>query len=441
MNSKVPLAVLAAALVVLAGCAGGANVDAGGSASVDGDGGADDPTTDGSTNAANGSGESAGSDGGAEAGGNGTVNVFVSDERNAIGDFESLDVTISKVGLHRAGGENGDAETASGSDSEADAEANAAAEADGDVDADTGADANASANATAAEESNTGGGANAATNVSVEADASVETNASTEANASAGAEGDTAADSEGGWVEREVDDVTVDLTELQGAKASRLGSFEAESGKYDRVFVYVSAVEGTLTTGETVRVKLPSGKLHVERGFALGAGGAVDFVFDIAIHEAGKSGKYVLRPVVGESGTSERVEIEDVGGSERRDGDDRRSTGNGTSAGPVVTTATATPSAGDGEGDGELDARFDGTLRAGADATVVATRGGDPVEDAAVAVDGDVVARTDADGRATVPIPAGADDPVVTVEHGGETTTATGSAVGAAAGTGDVTTD
>ncbi|MFC4359622.1 DUF4382 domain-containing protein [Halobium salinum] len=414
METKLPLAVLTAVLVVLAGCTGGVGVDAGGSASVD-----ESATTNGTTNAPDDAGDGDESDADATASGDGTVNFFVSDERNAIGDFASLNVTISKVGLHRAGSERGD-----GPEGEADAEA--------------GAETNASADATVAADANGSGvNASAAANATVKANVSADANASATAEGGAGAGAESADDEEskGGWVEHEVGNATVDLTELQGAKASRLGSFAAESGQYDRVFVYVSEVEGTLTTGETVRVKLPSGKLHVKREFAVGAGSAVDFVFDITVFEAGNSGKYVLKPVVGESGTGDQVDIEDVSADADENAPDGDANATPTT-GPVVTTATATPNDTAG-GNGALDARFEGSVRAGTDATLVVTRGGDPVEGAAVLTGGDAVARTDADGRASVPVPVGAGELTVTVEQDGETATATKTVAGVGGGSGN----
>lgn len=48
---------------------------------------------------------------------------------------------------------------------------------------------------------------------------------------------------------REVD-VTLDLTELQGANASLVDSFEVPNGTYTKVFLEVSRVNATLKNGE-----------------------------------------------------------------------------------------------------------------------------------------------------------------------------------------------
>ena len=179
-------------------------------------------------------------------------------------------------------------------------------------------------------------------------------------------------ESEGGWVERDVDNRSVDLTRLKGANATRLTTVDAPNGSYDKVFAYVGDVNATLTGGEHVRVKLPSEKLQIEKSFTVGDGESVDFVFDIAVHEAGKSGKYILKPVIGESGTD--VPMRSV------DEDDEAR-------------------------DGALDVAFVGNVTRGENATLEVTQNGTTVENATVTVDDEQVGTTDADGRLTVAVP------------------------------------
>jgi hypothetical protein len=103
-------------------------------------------------------------------------------------------------------------------------------------------------------------------------------------------------------------------------------------------------------------VKLPSGKLQVTTPFTIGPDTSVDFVFDITVKKAGNSRKYVLRPVVSESGTDVPIDA-DGDGEERRssssrtaepsgDGEDDR--GNGASADESGDEADDAP-AGDDE--------------------------------------------------------------------------------------------
>ncbi|WP_435196505.1 DUF4382 domain-containing protein [Natronomonas sp. EA1] len=185
-------------------------------------------------------------------GGEGTIQFYVSDENNAIDDFEHLNVTITKVGLHQAdANESDDAETETPNETEVENETETETEA-------------------------------------TEADDEDET----------------------GWVEQDVDNRAIDLTELKGANATMLTEFGVPNGTYDKAFVYVSDVEGTLKNGEQVEVKLPSSKMHINTAFTVGDGEEVQFVYDITVVKRGNSGKYNIKPVVSESGTD--VPIEDV---------------------------------------------------------------------------------------------------------------------------------
>lgn len=320
MSRTVP-SLLVAALVVLAGCAGGiAGPDASGAKTQSAD--------------------------------SGTVNFYVSDERNAIEDFEHLNVTITKVGFKKAS-----------ADAEGDAEA------EGDTEA-------ADNETTTTPESTT-------TDNTTSDNTTTATTTEAEENESE----DEQESGDGEWVEREVSSRTVDLTELQGANATLLGNMSVPTGEYEKVFVYVSDVNGTLKSGEQVNVKLPSQKLHLNKNVEVTANGSVDFVFDITVFEAGKSGKYILKPVASESGTD--VEIDEVD-----EQDDEQET--------------------------ELEATVVGEAKAGENATVKVTKNGEPVENATVKVDGEAVAKTGADGTVTVQVPADAEEVTIEVSTSGE---------------------
>lgn len=257
--------------------------------------------------------------GDAQAADSSTVAFYVSDERNAIEQFSHLNVTVTEVAF--AGGN---------------------------------ASANASVDANATERVNgTDGDANAT------------------ASATAGA--DAAADA--GLVTRDVGDRTVDLTALQGANATLLGNVSVPAGEYEQVFVRVSGVEGTLESGESVNVKLPSDRLRVDERFEANGAASVDFVFDITVVEAGNSGKFVLKPVASESGTDVPIEVVDE------------------------TAVAVNASAG-------LDVSVLGDAAAGENATVKVTKRGDAVADAELRADDGVVATTNANGTAVVRVPA-----------------------------------
>jgi len=248
-------------------------------------------------------------------GGDATVTMYVSDQPGAMDEFEHLNVTITKVALHEANAT--DDEAADDTEMETEAEDEDAAE---EFDPD-------------------------------------------------GEE----------WVVRDIDDRRVDLSRLQGENATRLGSLPVENGTYDTVFVFVEDANGTLTSGETTNVKIPSSRLHITEEFTVGNGEEVDFVFDMTVVKAGNSGKYILQPVVSESGT-------DV---------------------PFRTS--------DDDGDG-LDARFQGPVTPGEQATVVVTERGQPVEGATVET-GDQEYTTGADGTVTFDVPEDAEELEVEIEN------------------------
>ena len=135
-------------------------------------------------------------------------------------------------------------------------------------------------------------------------------------------------------------------------------------------------------------------------------GSEVEFVFDVTVKKAGNSGKYILQPVVTESGTD--VPIEKADGGEQDSSDDRDE-GAGSNA------------AADDESDDDatLDAAFEGNVTAGENATLVVTRNGSAVENATVSVNDEPVGTTDADGELTVDVPE-ADAVTVVVEADGE---------------------
>ena len=270
---------------------------------------------------------------GTAGGDTGTVHFYVSDEPNAIEDFRHLNVTISASGLHQVGG------------------------------------ATTSTNGTSVNETETPADGTATP-----------------------AEGDGDGDGDGDWVEYEVNE-TVDLTELVGANATKLDVLDAPAGTYDKVFVYVDEIHAVLENGEEVNVKLPSEKLHLDKQFEVGNGEVVDFVFDIAVHEAGNSGKYILKPVVSQSGTGDEVEIEESGSDD--DGDD-----------------------GDDEKTGDVEAEFVGPVDPGSEATVKVTGQDGLLAGATVEVDGEVIGQTGDDGTVTFEVPPDAEKVEVTVRKG-----------------------
>ena len=379
MNRNALAAALVAGLVLLAGCSSGLT------------GSQDEPATeesalDGQTTAETIEGET------------GTVNMYISDEQNAIGDFEHLNVTITKVGMKPAGDDGGDDAEESDDGTET--------VADDDTDGDgTNEDANTTASGETATETPD---AEEGTDEEDDATSSEEGNAEfdEEDDAESDAEDDAESDEEddaesdegdGEWVEYEVDNRTVDLTELKGKNATKLSSLEVPNGTYEKVFVYVSDVNGTLKDGSDQRVKLPSGKLQLNSEFTVGDGEEVDFVFDITAVKAGNSGKYILKPVISESGTDVEIEDVDEREDEREDNDDEGEDGEDRST--------------------ALNASFDGDVVAGENVTVRVTQDGEAVEGATVFVDGERAGMTDAAGNYVIDVSDDAEELEVTVRH------------------------
>jgi len=318
-------AVLAAAMLLLAGCAGGVGTGA----------------TDGSTDD--------------QTAGDATVNFYISDRPGAIEDFEHLNVTVTKVGLQKAG--EGDDED----------------------------DENETESVTEPSETTT---------TEKDTDTTVSETPTTVG---------TAEDDEGdGWETYEVEEKTFDLTELQGANASQLGNLSVESGEYSKVFIYVSEVDGTLENGEQVTVKLPSSKLQLNKQFTVGPNSTTDFVFDVTVFKAGNSGKYILKPVVSESGTGDEVEIDDV--DEDETGEDERA-------------ENARDEDDESEGD-SLSAQFTSDVRAGSDATLRVTQDGAPVANATVDVADGPELTTDENGEVTIAVPEDAEELELEVKLG-----------------------
>jgi len=348
MNRTVPT-LLVAGLVLLAGCAGGITGQSGTQSTVED---------------------------------SGTVSFYVSDEANAIDQFESLNVTITKVGFSQTSDADAnasaseDVETDSENETVTDSETETETETDTETETETDTETDTETETETDSETDTETETETETESDDDSQDDSETDEESESESEDEAESEDDGEGNAEWVERDVDSRTVDLTELQGANATLLQNMSVPAGEYEKVFVHVEDVNGTLKTGEEVNVKLPSEKLHLNKDFTVDSESNVEFVFDITVFEAGNSGKYILKPVAGESGTDVPIE--------RVDGDDVEA---------------------------DLDVNAVGEVRAGENVTVQVTQDGDPVSNATVEVeDADVTVTTNANGTATVQVPADAEE-------------------------------
>ena len=221
-----------------------------------------------------------------------------------------------------------------------------------------------------------------------------------------------------GWEIRAVENVTVDLTRLRGENATRLGNLTVAAGDYDGVRLDVGTVEGTLRGGERVDVKLPGDRLRLNDRFAVERGGQVDFVFDITVVEAGGSGRFVLKPVAAESGTDRTIRLVDarVGvdatGAAGSNGSASANGSVGANVGGQSETGAKTSE--------RLELHVAGMPAPGETVTVKVTRDDEPVADARIAVEGETVGRTAADGTLDVTLPSNG-EANLRVEHGSAT--------------------
>ncbi|WP_254861608.1 DUF4382 domain-containing protein [Halovivax gelatinilyticus] len=228
----------------------------------------------------------------------GTVRFYVSDEPNRIDDFEYLHVTVSTVAFKPA--DNDDEDGDAGDDAD-DGESEHADDEGGRPD-------DAGAPDDGADDAETGGDGTAEYGDADGDDADDE-------DADGVDDEGEGARSRGGWEEYHLDDQTLDLTQLQGDRATMLDELEVPAGEYTAVDLFVDEIDAVLTEelgGDEADVKIPSETLRIRTPFTVEADDEVDFVYDIAPHKAGQSGKYILTPVISQSGTDVDIEAVDA---------------------------------------------------------------------------------------------------------------------------------
>ena len=166
---------------------------------------------------------------------------------------------------------------------------------------------------------------------------------------------------------------------MKGDRAFRLANLSTTSGQYEVVYAEISEIEGALSNGESVQFNRTSGKVLLTNSLEVEDESSTEFVFNLAVSQTADG--CVLPPNPSESGTN--VPFVDI------------------------------------EQEGEnMHIRFVGDVTRGEEATIEVTDNqGNPVEGATVEVNGEDVAVTDADGRATFTVPSDDDELEVIVEH------------------------
>lgn len=114
------------------------------------------------------------------------------------------------------------------------------------------------------------------------------------------------ANNDSGWQEFAPRESRIDLTNLVGSNETTLVKESIAEGKYTRIELVVTDAVGTLKEShEQVAVKVPSGRLFLERPFEVENGKQVQFVFDVEVVKTGAlptSREYQLQPNAGTSG-------------------------------------------------------------------------------------------------------------------------------------------
>ena len=228
----------------------------------------------------------------------GTVHFYVSDDPNRIDDFEYLHVTVSSVSFKASNTEEASSDDGVDPGDDNDADSDGDDEPAGDADAEAATDQPDDVDSQDDEDD--------------QDDGDDQDDESADASDDNDAGGPT---DRGGWQNYDLDDPTVDLTELQGSKATLLDELEVPAGEYEAADLHVADIEAVLIEdlgGEETELKIPSERLQIRTSFTVDADEEIDFVYDIAPHKAGQSGKYILTPVISESGTDVDIEAVDA---------------------------------------------------------------------------------------------------------------------------------
>ncbi len=153
---------------------------------------------------------------------------------------------------------------------------------------------------------------------------------------------------EGPWIELTPELDTVDLTQLQGDRATEIWRGDLAAGDYVSVHLSVSSTEGILaSTGETVEVMLPSDTLRITSPFTVEESDQpVEFIFDITVHRAGgptTHPRYILLPQAGESGAGRAFVPVDAADHAHKGLSESERAGNDTPAEEAIPPDSSTP--------------------------------------------------------------------------------------------------
>ncbi|MDR8389565.1 DUF4382 domain-containing protein [Aliifodinibius sp. S!AR15-10] len=110
---------------------------------------------------------------------------------------------------------------------------------------------------------------------------------------------------DGKWIDLPVEPMNVNLLELQNGVDTLLASAELEPGSYRELRLMLGGNNNVVIDGSTHDLKVPSGqasgykikfKTELEEGEELDV--TIDFDASRSVHKAGKSGMFILKPVL-----------------------------------------------------------------------------------------------------------------------------------------------
>ncbi|MFO8115132.1 MAG: DUF4382 domain-containing protein [Halorubrum sp.] len=231
----------------------------------------------------------------------GNFRLLISDAPADIGDFDQLNVTLDEARVFEA--QDGDDEA---DDDEADDDEDAETEDEETDGEDDGSDQTGNETET---ESDSPNGTADEDDGEDDAENDGEDDAEND-----GEDDEDDEDTEGdrGFTVVDLDDATVDLTQVIDEDATAVFDGEIPAGSYEKVELSVTTVEG-IVDGEEVDVKLPSEKLQITNGFEVTPDEPVSFVFDINVVKRGQNNGYILKPVISGSGVAGRdVEVNEI---------------------------------------------------------------------------------------------------------------------------------
>jgi hypothetical protein len=239
----------------------------------------------------------------------GNFRLLISDAPADIDDFDRLDVTLDQARVFEARDEDDEGDEEEESD-----------DAEGD-DEEDGADQ--TANETETESDSPNGTAD-------EDDDAEEEDEDDDADAEDDEEGEDDGDDaeeddengDRGFTVVDLDDATVDLTQVIDEDAMAVFDGEIPAGSYEKIELSVTSVDG-IVDGEEVDVKLPSEKLQITNGFEVTPDEPVSFVFDINVVKRGQNNGYILKPVISGSGVAGRdVDVNEIDDDDDEDESD-----------------------------------------------------------------------------------------------------------------------